>query len=358
MTNTPIDELSPELRDLLSADRAIPAVAPEVRARLAARLDDERLSPVAWRGPAEVSEPARPRRPWSRRIAVGALLVAAAAMALTFILPRGGGSRSADEPIMERHTVPSNPGPDLRPFGIPNTPSPARAKALRLQLADDASSPRKRALHEFVGKDNRATKLGIGIAQDNWNARNYRGSDTFLRARAGTGPCAWRRMSMASLTTRNSCKLSGRELLEGYLKQLYARKPALAPDGNHQILIEKIRDPRGTVEWRSYYAFRKVHIDGNDVETVQIVMSANSTLPQVQLSFRANATKRLAQVTASNIGRKLLIIRDGLVVSAPVIQGAITGGKAQISMGGQDAKKALRDAQHLVNSLRPLKLRP
>ena len=41
--------------------------------------------------------------------------------------------------------------------------------------------------------------------------------------------------------------------------------------------------------------------------------------------------QRFAEVTRENIGRRLAIIVDGRICSAPVIQGEISGGKAQIT---------------------------
>lgn len=51
----------------------------------------------------------------------------------------------------------------------------------------------------------------------------------------------------------------------------------------------------------------------------------------ISMSFNGRGAKDFAEVTGDNIGRRLAIVLDGTVYSAPVIQGAITGGNASIT---------------------------
>ena len=53
--------------------------------------------------------------------------------------------------------------------------------------------------------------------------------------------------------------------------------------------------------------------------------------PVVNFRFNGVGTRRFAEVTAENIGKRFAIVLDNKIVSAPVIQGAITGGSGQIS---------------------------
>ena len=52
--------------------------------------------------------------------------------------------------------------------------------------------------------------------------------------------------------------------------------------------------------------------------------------PYVSLSLNAKGAEIFANVTATNIGKRLAIVLDGKVVSAPVIRSAIPGGQAMI----------------------------
>lgn len=53
--------------------------------------------------------------------------------------------------------------------------------------------------------------------------------------------------------------------------------------------------------------------------------------PNVRLQFTPSGTQTFAKVTEENVGRRLAIILDGRVMSAPVIQGPISGGNAEIT---------------------------
>lgn len=53
--------------------------------------------------------------------------------------------------------------------------------------------------------------------------------------------------------------------------------------------------------------------------------------PVVNFRFNGLGTRRFAEVTAENIGKRFAIVLDNKIVSAPVIRGAIPGGSGQIS---------------------------
>jgi SecD/SecF fusion protein len=66
----------------------------------------------------------------------------------------------------------------------------------------------------------------------------------------------------------------------------------------------------------------------------------------VALSFDREGAVIFGRVTAANVGRQLAIVLDGELYSAPVIQDAITGGRAQIT-----GNFSLPEAQELANVL-------
>jgi protein-export membrane protein SecD len=61
--------------------------------------------------------------------------------------------------------------------------------------------------------------------------------------------------------------------------------------------------------------------------------------PTVRFTLTPQAADLFGRVTGRNVGRKLAIILDGSVVSAPIIQGRIAGGEGQIQ-GGFSAEEA------------------
>ncbi len=69
--------------------------------------------------------------------------------------------------------------------------------------------------------------------------------------------------------------------------------------------------------------------------------------PVVSLRFNAEGAKKFAAVTAANVGRRLAIVLDGKVQSAPNIREAIPSGEAVIT-----GRFSIEQAQDLANVLR------
>src|ERR1700759_3550043 len=56
-----------------------------------------------------------------------------------------------------------------------------------------------------------------------------------------------------------------------------------------------------------------------------------NNLPDINFAFNGQGSRRFAEATAQNIGKPFAIVLDGRVISAPVIQTAITGGTGEIT---------------------------
>jgi len=63
--------------------------------------------------------------------------------------------------------------------------------------------------------------------------------------------------------------------------------------------------------------------------------------PQVSFELDREGAKKFARITRIHVGRRLAIVLDGLIYSAPVIQGAITGGRGVIT--GLDSLDEAKD---------------
>lgn len=66
-----------------------------------------------------------------------------------------------------------------------------------------------------------------------------------------------------------------------------------------------------------------------------------ASLPYVALEFNEEGKQRFAEATQNNIGKVIYIVMDEEVISAPVVQTAITDGKAMITgqFGGEEAEE-------------------
>lgn len=76
----------------------------------------------------------------------------------------------------------------------------------------------------------------------------------------------------------------------------------------------------------------QVDLSGETVSDARVDMSSQSFgQPYVSLKFNAQGTSQFAALTKNNVNKRLAIILDGEVLSAPNINEAILGGEAQIS---------------------------
>lgn len=104
--------------------------------------------------------------------------------------------------------------------------------------------------------------------------------------------------------------------------------------------------------YRSYVIADKADLDGFAIANATMSYDPNTNLPVVLLDFNREGAQTFADLTARLVGRKLAIIVGDEVRSAPVINSAIRGGRASITMGGSDPARQEHEAQMLVETLK------
>jgi len=70
---------------------------------------------------------------------------------------------------------------------------------------------------------------------------------------------------------------------------------------------------------------------GESLESAKVQISDRFGEPHVAIKFNAQGAKEFERITGANVKRRLAIVLDGVVHSAPVIQERIGGGNAQIT---------------------------
>ncbi len=154
------------------------------------------------------------------------------------------------------------------------------------------------------------------------------------------------------------CKVSGRRLIERYLEQLGTTDPSFKIRDDRQMSFEEVHpDPSAERAdkrpfWRTYYLDRTVHLTGSSVSAAQVSYDPNTYRPEVVVQFDRHGGRVWGDLTGSHVGKKIAIILDEAVESAPIIQGAIRQGATTISMGGGDAQGQELEAADLVNVLK------
>jgi preprotein translocase subunit SecD len=71
----------------------------------------------------------------------------------------------------------------------------------------------------------------------------------------------------------------------------------------------------------------------------------------VRVELTPDGGRRFEEFTGANIKRRLAILVDGRVASAPVILSRIPGGIISITMGAGDRDQQRADAERLVHDL-------
>ncbi len=76
---------------------------------------------------------------------------------------------------------------------------------------------------------------------------------------------------------------------------------------------------------------KRVIVDGSDLTDAHLAFDSRTNEPIVDFTFNVRGGQRFGQATAENVGRRLAIVLDRKVISAPVVNSPIPGGKGQIS---------------------------
>lgn len=99
------------------------------------------------------------------------------------------------------------------------------------------------------------------------------------------------------------------------------------------IIAYGLRSDRSTGERTSapYLLKNKSLLTGASLETAKVQISNRFGEPTVSLKFNSQGATDFERITGENVRKRLAIVLDGIVHSAPVIQERISGGQAQIT---------------------------
>jgi preprotein translocase subunit SecD len=103
------------------------------------------------------------------------------------------------------------------------------------------------------------------------------------------------------------------------------------PPGS-EILYQKVAEKdTGVVTRRPYLLKKRALMTGDVLTDARMRIKSDFNEPYVSLDFDNRGARLFDQITAENVKKRLAIVLDNNVYSAPVIQERISGGKAQIS---------------------------
>ena len=118
------------------------------------------------------------------------------------------------------------------------------------------------------------------------------------------------------------------------------------PPGD-EVLYQRIVDPQTGAERRIPYLVKKrTLLTGDMIRDARVALDQFHE-PDVTIEFNDIGARLFEQITGANVGKRLAIILDNNVYSAPVIEQRIAGGRAQIT-----GRFGMREASDLAIVLR------
>lgn len=153
-------------------------------------------------------------------------------------------------------------------------------------------------------------------------------------------------------------KASGIEFKKGerfsnYVSQVNEALKADLPKG-YEIAFAKTtnKNTNEITNLEPYLIESATSLTGEELQEATVRIDQEQNRPYVALDFKASGARIFEEITGANIGRRLAIVLDGNVFSAPVIQGRIAGGSAQITLGTGDYTTVMAEARDLALVLR------
>lgn len=127
----------------------------------------------------------------------------------------------------------------------------------------------------------------------------------------------------------------------------------------YELLYEKRKDKQGVVKSYGLLVKRKAEkgLTGSYVKSSGVSPNYMTGEPEIHLTFNDQGARLFAEITRENVNRRMGIVLDGVLYSAPNINEEIPSGRAQIH-GSFDLKEAFELANVLENPLEaPVKIK-
>ena len=145
------------------------------------------------------------------------------------------------------------------------------------------------------------------------------------------------------------------KIMEKRVNELGLTEPIIQRQGERRIIVELpgIKDPDKAIQVNGKTAMLEFKDEeGNTALTGTDLQNAKEETDQqgqnlVALEFSSEGGQKFADLTTKNVGRKIAILLDGEVLTAPNVKEPITGGKAVIT-----GSRTLEEAHNLAILLR------
>ncbi|NTW68415.1 MAG: protein translocase subunit SecD [Chlorobiaceae bacterium] len=105
----------------------------------------------------------------------------------------------------------------------------------------------------------------------------------------------------------------------------------LPPDAELLLAAKPDVTPEGEKLYSVYLVKKSSELTGGVITEAKATFGSEGVQPEVTMSMNSEGTSKWARITGANIGKRIAIVLDGAVYSAPVVQAKIPGGNSVIN---------------------------
>lgn len=125
------------------------------------------------------------------------------------------------------------------------------------------------------------------------------------------------------------------------------------PEGYVLVFEKHTAGASGEVEQMiPYLVEESSRLSGDVLADARVQVDQQKNQPYVSIDFKSAGAEIFEQLTGDNVGKRMAIVLDGNVYSAPTIQTRIGGGRAQITLGTGGFNQMMKEARDLALVLR------
>lgn len=121
-----------------------------------------------------------------------------------------------------------------------------------------------------------------------------------------------------------------REYLTGLFQREDIQKQ-LPKDSEIRLSARSITGSDGETFYDMYLLKKSPELTGGVITEAKATFGASALQPEVTMRMNSDGTAKWARITGANIGRRIAIVLDGAVYSAPVVESKIPGGSSVIN---------------------------
>lgn len=143
------------------------------------------------------------------------------------------------------------------------------------------------------------------------------------------------------------------ERFSTYLDKVNEFLKADIPKG-YTLAFEKVMNPANNeIKSMAPYLVERVStLTGDELQDARVSTNPTDNMPYVSIEFKSKGAKLFETLTEKGVGKRMAIVLDGNIYSAPVINEKIGGGRAQITLGRGNRNDVFKQAIDLALILR------